>query len=44
MYDVAEDGKGGIRPEFNHPALIDSKGEKITSEAGVAIFRERLAA
>ncbi len=32
MAGIGEEGRGTIRPEFNHPIMINFQGAKITSE------------
>ncbi len=40
MYDAGEAEKGVIKPEFNRSVLIDFKGVKIISDAGVLMLME----
>jgi hypothetical protein len=40
MHGYGETEKGVIKPEFNRSVLIDFKGAKITSDAGVLMLRE----
>jgi hypothetical protein len=39
-HDAGEAGKRSIRPDFNRSVMIDFKGAKITSDAGVIMLRE----
>ena len=40
MYGCGEAQKGVIKHEFNRSVMIDFKGAKITSDAGVLMLRE----